>query len=102
MIKSLLILLIKAYQKFISPLLPPSCIYRPTCSTYMIRAIQRHGALKGCVMGVGRLLRCHPYIQGGYDEVPDYFTVRRNSNSNQWKGMGLKEWLANEDSDSLL
>lgn len=45
----------------------------------MIKAIQKHGA-KGIIMGIGRILRCHPFVRGGYDPVPDYFTVRRNKN----------------------
>ncbi|MCP8856658.1 membrane protein insertion efficiency factor YidD [Latilactobacillus fuchuensis] len=73
-----LIMLVRFYQQGISPLLPPSCRYYPTCSSYMIQAIQKHGAFKGLIMGIGRILRCHPFIKGGYDPVPDYFTVRRN------------------------
>ncbi|MDT2730687.1 MULTISPECIES: membrane protein insertion efficiency factor YidD [Streptococcus] len=77
--KKLLIAPVKVYQKWISPLFPPSCRYRPTCSTYMIVAIEKHGIL-GVVMGVGRILRCHPFVEGGNDPVPDYFTLRRNKN----------------------
>ncbi|MFZ2484277.1 MAG: membrane protein insertion efficiency factor YidD [Streptococcus parauberis] len=77
--KKLLIAPVKVYQKWISPLFPPSCRYRPTCSTYMIMAIEKHGIL-GVVMGVGRILRCHPFVEGGNDPVPDYFTLRRNKN----------------------
>lgn len=77
--KKLLIAPVKVYQKWISPLFPPSCRYRPTCSTYMILAIEKHGIL-GVVMGVGRILRCHPFVEGGNDPVPDYFTLRRNKN----------------------
>lgn len=76
--KKIVIGLVHVYQKYISPLFPPSCIYQPTCSTYMIQAIEKHGVLKGVTMGVGRILRCHPFILGGRDPVPDYFTVRRN------------------------
>ncbi|EHI70038.1 hypothetical protein STRIC_2212 [Streptococcus ictaluri 707-05] len=70
MIKSFLILTVKAYQKYISPLSPPSCRYRPTCSAYMITAIEKHG-LKGVLMGIARILRCHPFFEGGDDPVPD-------------------------------
>ncbi|RLK63108.1 membrane protein insertion efficiency factor YidD [Atopobacter sp. AH10] len=73
-----LIFLVKCYQKAISPLFPPSCRYSPTCSSYMIEAIQRHGSLKGFVMGIARILRCHPFLRGGMDPVPDEFTLRRN------------------------
>lgn len=66
------------YQQGISPLLPPSCRYYPTCSNYMLKAVEKHGAFLGFVMGMGRIFRCHPFIKGGYDPVPDYFTVFRN------------------------
>ena len=62
--------LIRGYQVFLSPLLPPSCIYEPTCSRYTYQAIEKYGALKGTYMGVRRILRCHPWAQGGYDPVP--------------------------------
>lgn len=75
--------LIRLYQKYISPLLPPSCIYRPTCSTYAVQAIQKHGAIKGIMMGTARILRCHPYASGGDDPVPDYFTLKRNPSSDK-------------------
>ncbi|KDE40998.1 Protein YidD [Nitrincola lacisaponensis] len=65
-----LILLVKFYQYFISPMLPPSCRYEPTCSAYMIEAIQVHGPLKGLYLGIRRVLRCHPLREGGYDPVP--------------------------------
>ncbi|MHA3065868.1 membrane protein insertion efficiency factor YidD [Lacticaseibacillus saniviri] len=71
-------LLVRGYQRFISPLFPPSCRYYPTCSSYMLGALEKHGALKGSVMGIARILRCNPFIRGGYDPVPDYFTLRRN------------------------
>ncbi|XEO93193.1 membrane protein insertion efficiency factor YidD [Latilactobacillus sakei] len=76
--RKILIALVRFYQTGISPFLPPSCRYYPTCSSYMIQAIQKHGAIKGLVMGIGRILRCHPFIKGGYDPVPDHFTVFRN------------------------
>ena len=66
----LLILVVKFYQYFISPMLPPSCRYEPTCSSYMIEAIQVHGPLKGFYLGIRRILRCHPLREGGYDPVP--------------------------------
>jgi putative component of membrane protein insertase Oxa1/YidC/SpoIIIJ protein YidD len=47
----------------------------------MIIALQKHGAAKGTVMGIGRILRCHPFVPGGFDPVPDHFTVRRNRNA---------------------
>lgn len=69
---------IRFYQKRISPHTPPSCRYHPTCSTYALQAVEKHGALKGSVMGFARIIRCNPMVSGGVDEVPDYFTVRRN------------------------
>lgn len=62
--------LIMAYRKLISPLLPPSCRFYPTCSVYALEAIQKHGALKGLYLAVRRILRCHPWNPGGYDPVP--------------------------------
>ncbi|MBF0819662.1 membrane protein insertion efficiency factor YidD [Streptococcus acidominimus] len=73
---SILIALVRLYQRFISPLFPPSCRYRPTCSSYMIEALQKHG-LKGFLMGLARILRCHPFVAGGSDPVPDTFSLKR-------------------------
>lgn len=70
--------MIRFYQKHISPLTPPSCRYYPTCSTYALEAVEKHGALQGGTMAAARILRCNPFVEGGVDEVPDYFTVRRN------------------------
>ena len=69
---------IRFYQKHISPHTPPTCRFHPTCSTYAIQAIEKHGALKGGIMGTARIIRCNPFVEGGVDEVPDYFTVFRN------------------------
>ncbi|EGP5655220.1 membrane protein insertion efficiency factor YidD [Enterococcus faecium] len=76
--KKILIYLVRGYQRFISPAFPPSCRYYPTCSNYMIKAIQTHGALKGTVMGTVRILRCHPFVKGGIDYVPLTFQLTRN------------------------
>ncbi|QNQ82488.1 membrane protein insertion efficiency factor YidD [Lactobacillus sp. PV012] len=76
--KKILIAFVRFYQLAISPLLPPSCRYYPTCSSYMITALKKHGAFKGTLMGVSRILRCNPFIRGGVDPVPDKFTLRRN------------------------
>lgn len=62
--------LIRFYQLGISPLLPPSCIYTPTCSQYGYEAITRYGFFKGGWMTLKRILRCHPFAKGGYDPVP--------------------------------
>lgn len=65
-----LIWLVRAYQLAISPLLPPSCRFYPTCSCYAIEALQRHGFLKGGWLAVRRIGRCHPWHPGGDDPVP--------------------------------
>jgi hypothetical protein len=62
--------LIRFYQRFISPLLPPSCIYTPSCSKYAYQAIEKYGALRGTYLGIRRILRCHPWAIGGHDPVP--------------------------------
>ncbi len=67
--KGLFILLIKGYQKIISPLLPPSCRFYPTCSQYGIEAITKHGVIKGGLMTAWRVMRCNPFSKGGYDPV---------------------------------
>ncbi len=64
-----LITLLKFYKLAVSPLLPPSCRFVPTCSEYASEAIERYGALRGSWMGVRRVLRCHPFHPGGYDPV---------------------------------
>ena len=66
----LLIKLIRGYQLVLSPVLPPSCRYVPTCSEYGLEAIERYGALKGGWMAIRRILRCHPFAKGGLDPVP--------------------------------
>lgn len=71
MFKKMITVPVRGYQKFISPLFPPSCRYHPTCSTYMIEAVERFGALKGLRLGISRILRCHPFVKGGYDPVPE-------------------------------
>lgn len=69
--KWLLIKLVRGYQRFLSPLFPGCCRYRPTCSEYMIEALQKHGIIKGLYLGIRRILRCHPYGGSGYDPVPE-------------------------------
>lgn len=68
--KKLLILPIRFYQRYVSPMFPPACRFTPTCSQYAIEAIQKHGALKGLWLALRRLLRCHPWGGSGYDPVP--------------------------------
>src|SRR5438105_4196472 len=61
---------LRAYKRWVSPLFPPSCRYVPACSDYAMEAVDRFGVLRGGIMAVGRLLRCHPFVNGGYDPVP--------------------------------
>lgn len=70
MIRWLLILLIRGYKKFISPLLGDNCRFYPTCSSYAIEALQVHGLLKGTLLAAWRILRCNPLCRGGIDPVP--------------------------------
>lgn len=70
------ILPIKLYRAVISPLLPRSCIYTPSCSAYTIEAVNRHGILKGFFLGALRIGRCHSMFTGGEDPVPETFSIR--------------------------
>ena len=65
-----LILLVRAYQATLSPLFGDCCRFLPSCSVYMIEALETHGAVKGTLLGLWRLLRCHPFGKHGYDPVP--------------------------------
>jgi putative membrane protein insertion efficiency factor len=67
----LIIQLIRGYRFLLSPWLGSHCRFYPTCSSYAITAIERHGALRGSAMGLARLLRCHPWHAGGVDLVPE-------------------------------
>ena len=62
--------MVRGYRRYISPLLPDSCIYSPTCSDYMLEALQKYGAARGFWLGFKRIMRCHPFHRGGYDPVP--------------------------------
>jgi hypothetical protein len=62
--------LLRWYKRSVSPLLPPSCRYTPTCSEYAVEAIERHGLARGTVLATRRVLSCHPFARGGYDPVP--------------------------------
>ncbi len=63
------ITLIKGYRRFVSPMLPPTCRFTPSCSLYTLQAVERHGLLWGSLMGARRVLRCHPFSKGGFDPV---------------------------------
>ncbi|MEK6806233.1 MAG: membrane protein insertion efficiency factor YidD [Pseudomonadota bacterium] len=71
MISKMMIALLRGYQRLISPLLGPRCRFHPSCSHYAVEAIQRHGALRGSRLAVGRIVRCHPLNPGGLDPVPE-------------------------------
>jgi putative membrane protein insertion efficiency factor len=68
-VKKILIFLVKAYKKYISPILPKSCRFYPTCSEYAMGAINKYGVLKGSIKSIYRILRCNPLNKGGYDPV---------------------------------
>jgi len=69
--KYILLKVIRFYQKYISPLKPPSCRFYPTCSQYGLEAIQKFGALKGGWLTIKRISKCHPFHRGGFDPVPE-------------------------------
>jgi len=69
-IARLLVALLRLYQLAISPLLPPSCRFHPSCSSYAVQALGRHGAARGSWLAARRLCRCHPFCEGGVDPVP--------------------------------
>jgi putative membrane protein insertion efficiency factor len=67
--KSLLINLIKLYKYAISPILPKSCRFMPSCSDYSVEAVRKYGTLRGSYLSLKRILKCHPFHSGGYDPV---------------------------------
>ena len=68
--RTALVYLVRGYQVSLSPLLPPSCRYYPSCSAYAVEALERHGALRGSWLAMRRILRCNPFRPGGFDPVP--------------------------------
>ena len=62
---------LRLYKAHVSPVLPPACRYTPTCSEYAIEAVERHGAARGSIMAIRRVLSCNPFARGGYDPVPE-------------------------------
>lgn len=71
LLKRIIIALIRFYQLALSPLKQPTCRFLPTCSQYSIEAIERFGVIKGTYLSVRRILKCHPFHEGGYDPVPE-------------------------------
>ncbi|TVR63036.1 MAG: membrane protein insertion efficiency factor YidD [Spirochaetaceae bacterium] len=76
LIRAVAVLPIRAYQLIVSPFFPASCRYFPTCSSYVREAIMRHGVLAGVVLGLARILRCSRFFSGGFDPVPDQFSLK--------------------------
>ncbi len=76
MIRELLVALVRAYQAVVSPLLPRSCKYHPSCSHYAIDSLREYGALRGSVVAGWRILRCNPFSHGGYDPVAQQHVLR--------------------------
>ncbi|QNM14861.1 MULTISPECIES: membrane protein insertion efficiency factor YidD [Fusobacterium] len=77
--KTIILLLIRFYQKYISIFLGKNCRFYPTCSAYTYEAIERFGVVKGVYLGVKRILKCHPFHPGGYDPVPEKKEKKKNN-----------------------
>ncbi len=75
MMQQLLVGIVKAYRLFLSPWLGSACRFEPTCSLYSIQALEKHGAAKGSYLTLKRLVRCHPWCEGGCDPVPTHFSL---------------------------
>lgn len=69
-LKTLFLIIIRFYQKVISPIKPPTCRFSPTCSQYALIAVSKYGAVKGGYLALKRILKCHPFHPGGFDHVP--------------------------------
>ncbi len=74
-IRDVVVVLLRAYKGFVSPLFPPACRFHPTCSEYAAEAVEIHGVFRGIVLAAWRLLRCNPWCQSGFDPVPDAFRL---------------------------
>jgi len=75
-VKRIFLAPLRGYQRWISPGLPRRCRFEPTCSAYAVEAVERFGVLRGMLLAAWRLLRCNPFSHGGFDPVPDRFTLR--------------------------
>lgn len=81
--KQLLILMVRAYQATLGPLLGGACRFHPSCSAYAAEAIERHGAARGAWLAARRLAKCHPFGASGYDPVPEEIAVVQSGRSKQ-------------------
>jgi len=75
-VKRAVLAAIAAYRRWLSPALGPRCRYEPSCSAYAAQSVERFGAIRGLLLACWRLLRCNPFSHGGFDPVPDRFTLR--------------------------
>lgn len=67
--RHIFIFIVRIYQKYISPLFPPTCKFQPTCSTYAIQALKKYGSIKGSYLAIKRIIKCNPFNTGGYDPL---------------------------------
>jgi putative membrane protein insertion efficiency factor len=85
-----LLALLRGYKWVFSPFLPPACRYVPTCSEYAAEAVERYGVFRGSAMAMWRVLRCHPFVRGGFDPVPWAAPVNEMVNSRYDSGASLR------------
>ena len=95
--KLVVLFILRAYKWAISPMFPPACRYVPTCSDYALEAIDRFGVLRGGFMAFTRLLRCHPFVRGGYDPVvrSEPMTERRTTSDERLTTPADRAWQGN-------
>jgi len=82
-VTGLLVVLLRAYQRLVSPLFPASCRYTPSCSEYAAQALTRHGLVRGLRLSIARVVRCNPWSEGGEDPVPE---LRSRGGSARFQG----------------
>jgi uncharacterized protein len=87
--KRILLALLRQYKRWISPVLPVSCRYVPTCSEYAVEAVELHGSARGSYLALRRLLRCHPFGRHGVDQVPREFPVLSSQFSEKHQGKAV-------------